>query len=272
MSDFVKDMASGVAGDLLLWLGGLIGLAALGLLLRFRPVRRIRNWGSRTFNIPRIDSELRYGISLDNWIPQTDLTEDPPSRDTLVWALERGGGPYTSTGSSYHRITLTAASPVNFEVREVTVSYARETHQRGITYCAVRDGLGGSGTIEPAYFRVHVGVGARHENHDIRAERISAPAWADDSSTVAEPYRITDATQLHIDLYLQALTEGLYTYTVKTTVAVNGIERVFVFGRAEYGNRGHPLRSAYFLNPAQMHEEFVDPPRLTHWLPGPPKE
>ena len=89
---------------------------------------------------------------------------------------------------------------------------------------------------------------------------------------MAEPYRITDATQLHIDLYLQALTEGLYTYTVKTTVAVNGIERVFVFGRAEYGNRGHPLRSAYFLNPAQMHEEFVDPPRLTHWLPGPPKE
>lgn len=272
MNDFIKEMANGMAGDLLSWILGLIGLAVLGVLLRLRPVRHIRNWGSRTFNIPHLESELSYGISLDNWIPQTDLTEDPPSRDTLAWALERGGGPYTSSGRSYHRITLTAANLVNFEVREVSVSYTRETHERGTTYFAVRDGLGGGGMTEPAYFRVQVGADARRENHNIRAERISAPAWADDSSTVSEPYRISDARQLHIDLYIQALTEGLYTYTVKTRVAVNGIERVVVFDRAEYDNRAHPLRSAYLLNPAQMHEEFVEAPRLTRWLPGAPKE
>lgn len=264
MNDVFRDMATGAAGGVLLWILGLIGMAVLGLLLRFRPVRRVRNWGSRTFNIPRVEPALRYEISLDNWVPQTDLAETPPSRDTLVWALDKGGGPYTNTGCSFHRVTVTATKPVNFEVREMTVSYARETHNRGTTYFAVRDGLGGGGTIEPAYFRVKVGAGARHENHNIRAQRISAPVWADDSSTVKDPYRISNARQLHIDLYVQALAEGLYTYTVKACILVNDIERTFMFNCAEYGNRAHPLRSAYFLDPTQMHEEFVEAPWKTH--------
>lgn len=269
MQEFLKDVLSGAAGDALLWALGLCSIAILGLLLRFRSVQRVRDWGSRTFNVPRIEPVLRYGISLNNWIPWTDVVVEPPARDTLVWALEQGGGPYSSTGYSYERITLNAAKPVSFEVLEVAVDYVREPHEQGTAYFAERDGLGGAGMIEPAYFRVHVGADARLENRGIRAERISAPGWAADTSKVTETYQISDARQLHIDLYLRALTEGLYTYTVQVRTLVNGIERRFTFDRAKYGERSYPLRIAYVSDPEMIHENFIGYGPETRWLPGP---
>lgn len=265
MDEFISDVLSGATSDALLKVSGLVFILLAGLALRFGWVRRIRIWCVRTVNYPRVEAISHYGASLDNWSPIGSTDAPPPPRDlSRRWALENGGGPLTVTGSLTRTIALTVKKPASFEILRVWVTYSRKELPTGTAFFNVSDGFG-AGFREPARFIAILGYQGG-TNHRVPAKRVVSFDAPEKESAGA--YRLTEATDLQIDLHLTLLTEGIYTYSIEVDVAVNGIRRVFTVDKAMLDDQEFPLTTVFARNPEMVHEEFTEYPE-TKWLPGP---
>lgn len=268
MSDFLRDALSGAVSTILVAGAGALLVVLGGLGLRFAWIRRVRNRAVRALNVPRVEAMSRYGISLDNWSPVGSVDDPPPGRGgTLMWALENGGGPLTTTGSRMRTITLTTQKPVAFELQRVWVTYTRQDLPDGTAFYDVSDGLG-AGERVPARFVAALGHEGRATNR-FAAKHVSDFDLPQKEAPV--PYRLSDATHLDIDLLLSFLTEGVYTYSVEVEVAVNGVSRTLKVEKALIGDQELPLKMVFAREPAMVHEEFTEYPH-TRWLPGPRPE
>lgn len=266
--DFLRGVLSDALSTILVAGAGALLLVLGGLALRFAWVRRARNRAVRALNIPRVEATSRYGYSLDNWSPVGSVNDPPPGRGgTLMWALENGGGPMTTTGSRMRTITLTTQKPVAFELQRVWVTYTRQDLPEGTAFYDVSDGLG-AGEREPARFVAALGHEGRATNR-FAAKHVSDFDLPQKEAPV--PYRLSDATHLDIDLLLSFLTEGVYTYSVEVEVAVNGVSRTLKVEKAPIGDQELPLKMVFAREPAMVHEEFTEYPH-TRWLPGPRPE
>lgn len=266
MNDLMNDVVSGLIGDGLKWV--MLSLVALGggFALHFSLPRRVRNWAIRSVNMPRVEAVSHYGFSLDNWSPVGSAEDPPPARDsTLAWSLDNGGGPLTVTGSLTRTIALTVKKPASFEILRVWATYSRKELPTGTAFFNVSDGFG-AGFREPARFIASLGYQGG-TNHRVPAKRVVSFDAPEKESAGA--YRLTEATDLQIDLHLTLLTEGIYTYSIEVDVAVNGIRRVFTVDKAMLDDQEFPLTTVFARNPEMVHEEFTEYPE-TKWLPGPP--
>lgn len=264
MSDFLRDLASSTATEVVLVVGGFVAAILAGWMLKFGWVRRMRNWVARKANIPRVEASSHYGFSLDNWSPVGSVDDPPPARDaTLPWALTNGGGPLTRDGSTARTIVIRSNKPVTFEILRVWVTYKRQDLPPGTAFLNVLDGLG-AGLREPACFVATLGHEERMEN------RVAAKHVVDlfSASEATTRYRASEATDLEIDLQLTFLSEGIYTYSVAVDLLVNGSERTLKIERAKLQNRDQPIVTVFTRDPELVHEEFVTAPFQTRWTPG----
>lgn len=265
MEELLGEIVNGAAIDLVLKLGAFLIVFLSGWALRFAWVRRLRTKAVRAANLPRVEASSRYGFSLDNWSPVGSVDDPPPPRDsTLQWALANGGGPLTTSGSRLRTITITATKPVSFEVLRVWVTYTRKDLPQGTAFLNVSDGLG-AGIREPARFRAALGFQGQTRNR-FAAKNVSD--FDNPKDEAPSPYRLSDATELQIDLMLRFLSEGIYTYSIEVEVAVNGIRRNLNIEKALVGDREFPFTAVFARDPVMVHEEFTEYPH-TRWLPGP---